>query len=138
MHRVLRPANRRNTVNDGGHDEKGAERAKIVRSEGAVKEAKIRRSNLPEINPPVNGLRLETRGKTPAVVSESHKLAIPGRPQHLCTHTCKRTLARSRALPLVGGQCGYKARRKRDECREESHRVSGVETGEGERARGQA
>lgn len=50
MHRVLRPANRRNAVNDGGHDEKGAERAKIVRSEGAVKEAKIRRSNLPEIN----------------------------------------------------------------------------------------
>lgn len=37
-------------MNDGGHDEKGAERAKIVRSEGAVKEAKIRRSNLPEIN----------------------------------------------------------------------------------------
>lgn len=92
----------------------------MVKNEGAVKEIKkkfggriSRRSTL------VNGLRLETWGKTPAVVSESHKLAILGRPRHLRTHTCKRTLAHWRVLPLVGGQSGYKARRKRDECREE-------------------
>ena len=57
----------------------------------------------------VNGLRLKTWGKTPAVVSESHKLAILGRPRHLRTQTCKRTLAHWRVLPLVGGQSDYKA-----------------------------
>lgn len=113
---------------------KGAERARMVRNEGAVKSTKIQRSNLPEINA---GKRPPSRGKTPAVVSKSHKLAIPGRPRHLRTHTCERSLARSRVLPLVGGQSGYKARRKRDECREESHRVSGVEIVEGEGAREQ-
>lgn len=100
---------------------------------GGLKETKkkIRRSNIPEIRTPVNSLRLETRGKTPAVVSKSHKLAIPGRPRHLRTHTCKRTLAHVRESATTGGwaESGYKARRKRDECREESRRVSGVETG---------
>lgn len=98
---------------------KGSKKDEDGQNEGAVKETKTFRGRISWRSTPANGLRLETRGKTPAVVSESHKLAIPGCPRHLRTHTCKRTLARSRALPLVGGQSGYKARRKRDECRGE-------------------